>query len=108
MTIRLVKILCFCLCLFLPRLAVAASATWQPLDGLLHQYVADGDKEGIKAALVDYRGWARDPRYPQAMMALQRIDPSTLSPREAMVFWINTYADSTPKCIKLTIKSAAI
>lgn len=61
------------------------------LDGLLKQYVKSGTKEGIVSALVDYKGWSTDTRHKQTMDAIQKIDPTSLTPDEKKAFWINAY-----------------
>ncbi|MDE1900981.1 MAG: DUF547 domain-containing protein [Alphaproteobacteria bacterium] len=93
MKIRLITFLTLLLGLFLTGTAPALASDdyLTPYDGLLAQYVKPGNKDGINAALVDYRGWARDPRHLQAMVSLQKANPETLISREEKAFWINAY-----------------
>ncbi len=58
---------------------------------LLSDHVRLGQKDGIKAALVDYPRWGKDERHAEAMTALRRVDPEKLSGRQKMAFWINAY-----------------
>lgn len=58
---------------------------------LLSKYVQEGEKQGIKAMLVDYASWGKDPLHKKALESLQQINPELLSGKEKMAFWINAY-----------------
>jgi len=58
---------------------------------LLSKYVQEGEKQGIKAMLVDYASWGKDPLHKMTLEALQQINPESLSGKEKMAFWINAY-----------------
>lgn len=60
-------------------------------DSLLRTYVKEGCKEGVQLNLVNYRAWSEDPRHKLAMEELTETDPTRLSKRETLVFWINAY-----------------
>ncbi len=70
---------------------IMAADYLSPYTGLLSDHVSQGEKQNIPAALVDYEGWAADPRHQQAMEGLRAVDPKTLTGNEAMAFWINAY-----------------
>jgi len=89
------KLLCIAICLFLSALfagkVLAAESYAQTYNALLHDYVHAGNKASIKANLVNYDAWAKDPRHEQARKALAEVDVSTLDPQALKVFWINAY-----------------
>jgi len=58
---------------------------------LLSKYVQEGEKQGIKATLVDYASWGKDQLHKKALNTLQQINPEALSGKEKMAFWINAY-----------------
>lgn len=58
---------------------------------LLSKYVKNGEKEGIKASLVDYESWGKDISHRKALHLLKKVDPKTLTDKEKMAFWINAY-----------------
>jgi hypothetical protein len=58
---------------------------------LLSKYVRQGEKQGIKATLVDYASWGKDPLHKKALDALLQVNPEALSGEEKMAFWINAY-----------------
>lgn len=62
-----------------------------PYAQLLKNHVSQGTKDGITSALVDYEKWGRDPLHQQAMDLLVKTNPDSLSDREKMAFWINSY-----------------
>ncbi|GMV51914.1 MAG: hypothetical protein NBKEAIPA_01245 [Nitrospirae bacterium] len=54
------------------------------LDGVLRDHVVDG--------WVDYPSIQSDPRLPQYLVQLDRVDPNSLATRDdRLAFWINTY-----------------
>lgn len=56
----------------------------QLLDGVLRDHVVDGR--------VDYPSIQSDPRLPQYLAQLDRVDPNSLPSRDdRLAFWINTY-----------------
>ncbi len=77
--------------MFFGNTALAQEEYAQPYNGLLQTHVHAGSKAGIKANLVDYDAWAKDPRHVQAMKALTEADVSKLDPKALKVFWINAY-----------------
>lgn len=85
------KILLFSFFLVLPSLALAEGVYKDTYNALLHDYVHAGGKAGIKANLVDYDEWEKDPRHVQAMKALTEVDVSKLDHQALKVFWINAY-----------------
>jgi hypothetical protein len=90
---------------FLPSLAMAERGYKETYNALLHDHVYTGDKAGIKANLVDYDAWAKDPRHGQAMKALVGVDVSTLNHQALKVFWINAYNLLT---IDLIVKNSGV
>lgn len=73
-------------------LAVCASATWaSDYNALLNDYVKQGARDGIRAMMVDYKGWAGDVRHQKAMSAYTKAWPTFASAQEKMAFWINAY-----------------
>ena len=58
---------------------------------LLAKYVKVGNKQSIKAALVDYQSWGQDPLHKKALSALQQDNPKKRSGKDKMAFWINAY-----------------
>lgn len=93
--------------------APSANATQEheylmPYATLLSAYVQAGEKQGIKATLVDYAAWGKDPLHSKAMQALRRIDPASLSGREKMAFWINAYNLLTIDLIVQTAETQSI
>lgn len=58
---------------------------------LLTKHVIIGKRDRIKAALVDYNGWAKDKNHIKAMRKLQQTNPAILIGKEKMAFWINAY-----------------
>ncbi|MGB4057964.1 MAG: hypothetical protein WBK77_07765, partial [Alphaproteobacteria bacterium] len=82
------KILLFSFFLVLPSLAMAEGGYKDIYNALLHDYVHAGGKAGIKANLVDYDEWAKDPRHEQVMKALTEVDVSKLDHQALKVFWI--------------------
>lgn len=93
--LSVVRVFLFVLCsLTFTHRAIASDPAQEYIaiyDGLLKQYVAQGHKSGIDAALVDYAGWAKDPRHAEALRLLQSVNPDTLAGQDAMAFWINAY-----------------
>jgi hypothetical protein len=63
---------------------VAGNFTHALFDQTLREHVHNG--------VVNYPGYASDPRLPQYMQQLNRVDPTTLSTRnDRLAFWINAY-----------------
>ena len=58
---------------------------------LLKSHVKSGEKQSIRATLVDYIAWGKNPLHEEALAALQSINPKTLTGDEKMAFWINAY-----------------
>lgn len=89
--IVIIKLLVLC-SLLLPVNAYADNHAYHvPYAGLLKDYVKQGSKRGVNAALVDYVRWGKDERHTQAMEALMAIDPAALKGHKKMAFWINAY-----------------
>lgn len=62
----------------------AREFTHQLLEGVLRDHVVDGR--------VDYPSIESDPRFPQYLAQLDRVDPNALPTRDdRLAFWINTY-----------------
>ena len=62
-----------------------------PYNALLADHVQDGQKEGITAALVDYKGWSEDKNHAAAVGQLADMQPEKLEGNAAIAFWINAY-----------------
>jgi hypothetical protein len=58
---------------------------------ILRKYVADG--------LVNYKGLKTNQKFETYLNQLSNIDPSKLSPKAELAFWINTYNTFTLKAI---------
>jgi uncharacterized membrane protein YdjX (TVP38/TMEM64 family) len=70
----------------------AAAAGDDAYARLLKAHVKPGTVSGIKVALVDYRAIKADPAYAQALGALARARPDSLtSDAERIAFWANAY-----------------
>lgn len=73
-------------------LVMCASSTWaSDYNALLKDYVKQGARDGIRAMMVDYKGWAGDARHQKAMSTYTNAWPTFASAQEKMAFWINAY-----------------
>ncbi len=82
--------------LFAFALTPASAAFAQPRQPdpyrlLLAQYIKSGIKKDIQANLVNYRAWGADPLHQKAIAKLLRAQPSRLTGKKKMAFWINAY-----------------
>lgn len=68
-----------------------ASFDWSDYSDMLGQYVAEGEKKGIRTNLLDYKAFAQDPRYTETLKALEAYNPSSLEDKEKLNFYINAY-----------------
>ena len=63
-----------------------------PYQALLVAHVRpDGEKAGIRGALVDYMGWGKDTDHAEAIKRLTAANPGKLSGDEATAYWLNAY-----------------
>ncbi len=63
-----------------------------PFDVLLRSHVLNG--------AVNYDAFGADPRFAQYLASLDRVRPETLSEKERLAFWINTYNAFTIQLIE--------
>ncbi len=62
-----------------------------PYDDLLKMHVKHGEKQGVKAVLVDYVAWSKDVNHEKAVSGMKQFNPVGLKDKDKMVFWINAY-----------------
>lgn len=82
----------FIIQMFLPGMALADTPDWSLYDELLRDYVRSGEKAGLDANLVDYRGLAADSRFEVLVDQIREFPVEALDgDRETLAFYINAY-----------------
>ncbi len=76
-----------------------APFNWQPFEQALKKHVVDGEKQDIQANLVDYSALAQNTKFGAIGVALASYDPSQLTHKQKMAFYINAYNYYTLKLI---------
>ena len=90
----------FLLILLLAGTTLAAEPDWTAYDELLSTHVTTGEKDGVPVNLVDYQGFAGDPRLDIALTQIRNFDLSQLqSNEEKLAYYINAYNLLTIKLI---------
>lgn len=79
------------LCFLLLSQTSLADFDWSDYNQLLSKYVSSGEKYGITSNLVDYRGFAQDPLYPNLLEKLALFDSTAIRGQEQLAFYINAY-----------------
>jgi len=88
----LLKTFTITLLLLITSPAFATEPDWKDYEGLLHDYVHTGTKNGVTLNLVSYQQWNKDKRWPKVLKQLETFELKTLEGKnETLAFWINSY-----------------